>query len=201
MLDLLWGFLMIMGILYGILSGHLSNINIAVLDSAKECVSLCITMLGIMSVWTGLMEIAKDAGIISYLTRKLSIFFSLLFPGLPKNHPASHYISANMIANILGLGWAATPMGLKAMQELSKLESKRHHGSPPTVASSDMCTLLILNVSSLQLLPVNIIAYRSQYGSVSPTSFIGNAILATLFTTTVGIIFSIIARKYSKPPK
>ena len=93
-------------------------------------------------------------------------------------------ITTNIIANFLGLGWAATPPGLKAMEELEKLNKK------PGVASNEMCTFLILNISSLQLIPVNIIAYRSQYGSVNPASILGPAIVATLFSTVVGIIFA-----------
>ena len=103
-----------------------------------------------------------------------------------------------MLANILGLGWAATPMGIKAMQELGKIDAERHGGKMTRIASTEMCTFLIINVSSLQLIPVNIIAYRSQYGSVHPTSIIGTAILATLISTAAGVVFSILARKLSK---
>ena len=97
-----------------------------------------------------------------------------------------------MISNVLGLGWAATPAGLKAMEELKEL----NHGSH--IASADMCTFLIINISSLQLIPVNIIAYRSQYGSVSPTSIIGMGLAATVISTAAGVVFSVIARKVGK---
>ena len=116
----------------------------------------------------------------------------LLYPDLPYDHVVNEYITTNMIANILGLGWAATPMGLKAMEELRKLNDNKD------IASVDMCTLLIVNISSLQLIPVNIIAYRSQYGSVKPTEILIAAIIATSFSTLVGVIFSVVARKMVK---
>ena len=109
----------------------------------------------------------------------------------PKNHAAREYISTNIIANILGLGWACTPAGLKAMEELQKLneEECRKTGKSPHTASNEMCSFLILNISSLQLIPVSIIAYRSQYGSVNPTAVIMPGLIATLFSTIVGVIF------------
>lgn len=104
----------------------------------------------------------------------------------------NEYIAANMIANMLGLGWAATPYGLKAMEQMKELNEGSH------IASADMCTFLIINISSLQLIPVNIIAYRSQYGSVSPTSIIGMGLIATLVSTAVGIIFATLMRKIQR---
>lgn len=192
MLNYLWGFMIVIGIIVGILTGKISDISSASINSAKEAVTLCITMLGIMSLWTGLMNVARAAGIMEALTRLLNPIIRLLFPDLPKDHVAREYITSNMIANILGLGWAATPMGLKAMKELKKLNKNS------ATASVDMCTFLIINISSLQLIPVNIIAYRSQYGSVNPTRILSAAIVATFFSTLVGVVFSIAARKLSR---
>lgn len=191
MLNYLWGIMIVIGIVVGTLNGKIAEVSSATIASSKEAVTLCITMLGIMSLWTGLMKIAKEAGIIDTLTKVLRPVNKILFPDIPKDHIVNEYISSNMIANILGLGWAATPMGLKAMSELKKLnhDSKR--------ASCDMCTFLIINISSLQLIPVNIIAYRSQYGSIKPTEIIMVAILATLSSTLVGCLFSVVARKLS----
>lgn len=110
-----------------------------------------------------------------------------LFPQLPKNHPANKHITTNIIANILGLGWAATPAGLQAMEELAKLEESRR--SLKGIASNEMCNFLILNISSLQLIPVNVIAYRSQYGSVNPASIVGAGIIATSISTLAGIVY------------
>ena len=189
MLTKLWGFMLLLGILFAAATGHIGDVGTAAIDSSKEAVTLCVTMLGIMSMWTGLMNIAKKAGIIDALTRGLRPVLAFLFPGVPREHKANEYMAANMISNVLGLGWAATPVGLKAMEELKEL----NHGSH--IASADMCTFLIINNSSLQLIPVNIIAYRSQYGSVSPTSIIGMGLAATLVSTAAGVIFSVIARK------
>ena len=183
MLNKLWGFMILIGILFAAATGKIGEIGTAALDSSKEAVTLCITMLGIMSMWTG---------IIDALTKALRPVLAFLFPGVPKEHKANEYMAANMISNVLGLGWAATPVGLKAMEELKKL----NHGSH--IASADMCTFLIINISSLQLIPVNIIAYRSQYGSASPASILGMGLVATIVSTAAGVIFSVIARKVSK---
>lgn len=192
MLNYLWGFMVVVGIVVGVLTGKISEVGVATINSAKEAILLCITMLGIMAFWTGIMQIAKKSGLMEALTKALRPVIRILFPDIPKDHIVNEYISANMIANILGLGWAATPMGLKAMEELKKL----NHESP--VASCDMCTFLIINISSLQLIPVNIIAYRSQYGSVNPAEILGAAIVTTIMSTIIGAAFSIIARKLSK---
>lgn len=192
MINYLWGFMIVIGIVYGTLTGKISNVSTSTLNSAKEAVTLCITMLGIMSLWMGLMEIAKEIGIIEKLTKALRPILRILFPDIPKDHIVNEYIASNMIANILGLGWAATPVGLKAMKEFSKLNQMNEKASP------DMCTFLIINISSLQLIPVNIIAYRSQYGSINPAEILGAGLIATLVSTLVGALFSIIARKLAK---
>lgn len=192
MINYLWGFMIVIGIIVGVLTGRMQEVSVASINSAKEAVTLCITMLGVMSMWTGLMQVAKKSGIIDGLTKGLSPVIKLLFPDIPKGHVAREYICSNMIANILGLGWAATPFGLKAMLELKKFNNDSE------IASVDMCTFLIINISSLQLIPVNIIAYRSQYGSVNPADIITTAILATTFSTFVGVIFSVVARKLCK---
>lgn len=194
MLNYLWGFMIVIGIGYGAIQGKMPEVTNAILDSSKEAVTLCISMIGIMSVWVGLMEIAKTSGLIQSATRKIRPFIHFLFPDIPNADPAEEYITTNVIANILGLGWAATPAGLKAMDALAKLEAKR--GNPEYLdngknrtATREMCTFLVINISSLQLIPVNIIAYRAQYGSVNPTDIIVPAILSTLVSTAVGILF------------
>ena len=123
------------------------------------------------------------------MTKKLRPFLLFLFPRLRYEDIALEYISTNVVANILGLGWACTPAGLKAMEELGKIQRNNKTCKDPTAASNEMCNFLILNISSLQLIPVNIIVYRSQYGSVTPTSIIMPAILATTCSTLAGILF------------
>ncbi|MCI8281467.1 MAG: nucleoside recognition protein [Lachnospiraceae bacterium] len=195
MLNYLWGFMLLIGVVYAAITGNLPAITDAALDSAKEAVTLCITMTGVMAFWVGLMRIAENAGLISAATRKLKPFLRFLFPNLPPEHAANEYIATNMIANVFGLGWAATPAGLKAMEELSKLEEDRREGriSGPVrrrgIASNEMCTFLIINISSLQLIPVNIIAYRAQYGSVNPTAIVGPGIAATAVSTIAAVIY------------
>lgn len=224
MLNYIWVFMIIIGIVYGSLTGQMAEISNGVIDSSKEAVQLCITMLGVVALWTGIMEIAKESGLVEGLTKGMRPFLKFLFPRIPKDHPAMSYISLNFIANILGLGWAATPAGLKAMEALTVLEKERGNpeyvecagrnsrkdpdkiseknktvknydrkqskeGQKDRTASNEMCVFLILNISSLQLIPVNMIAYRSQYGSVNPAVIIAPAIIATLISTIAGIVY------------
>ena len=195
MLNYLWAGMILVGILYGAFSGKMPDITNAALDSAKEAVTLCITMIGVMSFWTGIMEIASRAGIIGMAAGKMQPLIRFLFPEIPKGHKANEHITTNFIANFLGLGWAATPAGLKAMEELGRLEDDRRAGraAGPVrkkgIASNEMCTFLILNISSLQLIPVNVIAYRSQYGSANPAGIVGAGIAATAVSTGAAIVF------------
>ena len=193
-MNALWAGMMLMAIIYGTFHGTIPAVTQAALDSAKEAVSLCITMLGILSCWMGLMQVGSASGLIGRMTRGIRPVLRWLFPRIPEDHPALEQIAVNCIANVLGLGWAATPAGLKAMEELSELEKKRR-AYPAGVASDEMCTFLILNISSLQLIPVNIIAYRSQYGSVNPTLIVGPAIVATMVSTAVAVVFCRIMQK------
>ncbi len=192
MLNYLWAIMILVGILYGVLTGNISAVTKAAIDSSGEAISLCITMAGIMAFWMGLMEIATEAGIVRKMTNAMKPVLRFLFPTLPSESKATEYIATNMVANILGLGWACTPAGLKAMEELKKIEVQKGNLH---VASKEMCTFLIINISSLQLIPVNMIAYRSQYGSVNPTAIVGPAILATGISTLAGVIFCKIAEK------
>lgn len=195
MLNYLWAGMILTGIIFGAFNGKMPEITNAALDSAKDAVTLCITMIGVMAFWTGVMEIASKAGIIEAASGKLRPVIRFLFPKIPKEHKANEHITINFIANFLGLGWAATPAGLKAMEELEKLEEDRRKRiisgtmREKGIASNEMCTFLIMNISSLQLIPVNVLAYRSQYGSVNPASIVGAGILATAVSTGVAVLF------------
>ena len=201
-MNLLWGGMLLTGILYGALNGRMQEITDAVLSASREAVTLCVTMTGILAFWQGLMEIAKDAGLTEQLCGKIRPLVRFLFPQIPADHPAYESISMNFIANFLGLGMAATPAGLKAMKDLEMLEEKRRRGkiasdkpAPPGTASREMCTFLIMNISSIQLIPVTMIAYRSQYGSVNPAAITGPAILATAASTGAAVIFCMVMNK------
>lgn len=212
MLNYIWAFMIMIGVIYGALTGNIKEVSNAAINSAGEAVSLCITMMGVMALWVGLMEIAQTSGLIKSLTNGIQPFISFMFPRIPKGHIAREYISTNIIANVLGLGWACTPAGLKAMEALAQLEaergneayidgvnSKRMSGNSEgmkekehireRVASNEMCTFLILNISSLQLIPVNMIAYRQQYGSVNPAGIIAPAIVATIISSIVAVVY------------
>lgn len=203
-MNYLWAGMIITGIIFGAFNGKMPEVTNAALDSAKEAVTLCITMTGVMSFWVGMMEIATKAGIIELASKKMRPLIQFLFPEIPEGHAANEHIAVNFISNFLGLGWAATPAGLKAMEELERLEEGRRSGRVPGLvrrrgtASNEMCTFLILNISSLQLIPMNVIAYRSQYGSVNPTAIVGPAIVATAVSTVAAVVFcKVMERKRS----
>ena len=191
MINYIWSFLLLAGIFLSSFFGNIPAMTEAVMDGAKEAINLCIIMAAVVGMWSGIMEIGVETGLLDLFAKKIDPFLNWLFPKMPKNSKAKEYIAANCAANILGLGWAATPAGIQAMEELSKLNEKecKKHGGSPDVASDEMCTFLILNISSLQLLPVNLLAYRSQYGSASPAIIVGPAILATIISTVAGILF------------
>lgn len=183
MLNILWVIMIAGGIFFAAFHGTMGQITESFISSSTEAVNLCIFMLGVIGVWNGMMEIAVKSGLMKKIAKTMYPFIHWLFPDIPPRHKANEYIAANMAANILGLGWAATPAGLKAMRELQKLEEGGGR------ASDMMCAFLVLNVSSLQLVPINMIAYRSQYGSVNPAAVVLPAICATMISTIAGIVF------------
>ena len=183
MLNILWVIMIAGGIFFAAFHGTMGQITESFISSSTEAVNLCIFMLGVIGVWNGMMEIAVKSGLMKKIAKTMYPFIHWLFPDIPPRHKANEYIAANMAANILGLGWAATPAGLKAMRELQKLEEGVGR------ASDMMCAFLVLNISSLQLVPINMIAYRSQYGSVNPAAVVLPAICATMISTIAGIVF------------
>ena len=183
MLNILWVIMIAGGIFFAAFHGTMGQITESFISSSTEAVNLCIFMLGVIGVWNGMMEIAVKSGLMKKIAKTMYPFIHWLFPDIPPRHKANEYIAANMAANILGLGWAATPAGLKAMRELQKLEEGGGR------ASDMMCAFLVLNISSLHLVPINMIAYRSQYGSVNPAAVVLPAICATMISTMAGIVF------------
>lgn len=193
MLNYLWSFMILAGMLWGAANGNLDGVTQGLIDSAKDAVTLGITMLGIMSFWCGILEVGNRAGLIDWLTGKMGPALDFLFPDVGRDHPARRPIAVNMVANMLGLGMAATPAGLEAMKALCEDDSAGNGDSGIAVdggiATNAMCTFLILNISSLQLIPVNMIAYRSQYGSVNPAAVLGPALVATSCSTLAAVVF------------
>ena len=196
MLNTIWALMILIGIVTGILTGKMEAVGNGALEAAGSAVTLCITMMGILSMWTGLMQVARASGLLEKMSQGLFPVLKFLFPGLKRESAAMEYIATNMVANVLGLGWAATPAGVKAMEELAALEEERGSAGyvcgqeeVSRVASREMCTLLVMNMSSLQLIPINMIAYRSQYGSTSPAAIVAPVIVATVISTIVAVIF------------
>lgn len=217
MLNFLWAGMLLLGVVYAAFTGTLPEVTEGCLNGAKEAVELCLSVAGVVAFWNGLMTIAKESGLVSLAARRVRPFLVWLMPGLKGQDEALDAISVNMAANVLGLGWAATPAGLIAMEELEKIEEERRraqsqmlsedkslrrtwHGKamPKGMANNEMGTFLILNISSLQLIPVNVIAYRSQYGSVDPAAVVGPGIVATAVSTGVAIIFCRIMNRRKK---
>lgn len=181
MVNLIWAFLAIVGIIYAMFNGTMDEVNKAIFESANEAVTLSIGLISVLVFWLGIMKIAEEAGILKGLAKLFRPIVVRLFPDIPKDHPAIGYILSNVTANIFGLGNAATPMGIKAMEEMKKL-------SGTDEASRSMITFLAINTSSLTLIPTTIIAIRMQYDSASPTEIVGTTILATLISTSSAIL-------------
>ena len=181
MMNYLWGGMLLLGVIYGAFAGTLEGVTEAIINSAKEAVNLVIA--GITAFWTGIMKIAEQTGLVEKLARRIQPLLRFLFPELKNQEKANYYISLNFLSNFLGLSHASTSSGLLAFQELDRLNGYS------TIASKSMCTFLIINVSSLQLLPINMIAYRAQYGSPNPAAIVGPAIFATGMSTLAAVIF------------
>ena len=182
MLNYIWFFMLTIGLVFGAINGRIAEINRAVLDSATMAITLCISLLGVMCLWTGLMKIAEKSGLIVLITKLVSPILSLLFPEVPKNHPALGTMVMNMVANFLGLGNAATPLGLKAIKHLQLLNKNKD------TATNPMCMFLVLNTSAVQLVPATIIALRVSTGSLNPTATTISTWVAAIAASAAGIL-------------
>lgn len=182
MVNIIWVGLTLIGIVFAMFNGTMEEVNKAVFDGAKEAVVICIGLISVLVFWLGLMKIAEKAGLLHKISLLFRPIVSRLFPEVPADHPAMGYILSNMIANMFGLGNAATPLGIKAMEQLKKLNGEK------TDASNSMITFLAINTSSLTLIPTTVIAIRMTYGSTSPTNIVGTTLLATICSTVGAII-------------
>ncbi|MDO9574854.1 MAG: nucleoside recognition domain-containing protein [Candidatus Contubernalis sp.] len=188
MINRLWFYMMLIGILTAGFYGRISIVPEVIFSAAEQAVSICIGLISIMAFWLGMMKIIEESGLINVIIKLLRPVATFLFPGIPRNHPAMSAILMNMSANLLGMGNAATPFGLKAMENMQQLNPQKD------TASLDMCTFLAINTSSLTLVPATVIALRSATGSMNPTEIIGTTLVATATSTTVAIIFDRIYR-------
>ncbi len=184
MLNYIWSGMLVVGFLYGIANGRASEVTKAAIDSAGKAIELAIALLGIMCLWTGIMAVAEKSGMIRIISAVFRPFLKLIFPGIPKNHPAVGAVVMNLSANFLGLGNAATPLGLKAMTELQKLNPDKSR------ATDAMCMFLVLNTAAVQLIPSTVIAIRVNAGSANPTEIIVTVWIASVCATIAGIIFA-----------
>ena len=185
-MNILWSSMLLLGIAYGALQGRMPEVTDGVIQASREAVVLAVSLVGVTGFWAGLMEIAKKAGVIDGLVKRMGPVMRFLFPEVPEDHPAMRAAGMNMICNVFGLGAAA-----ERFEELEEERRKMRNPAavPEGTANREMCTFLILNISSLQLIPVNIIAYRSQYGSVHPTAIVGPALAATAASTIAAVVF------------
>ncbi|HZK25399.1 MAG TPA: nucleoside recognition domain-containing protein [Oscillospiraceae bacterium] len=188
MINLIWFAMIAIAFVTAALTGSIETFTDALFSSAEQAVSVVFSMVSIMTFWLGMMKIIEKSGFIEWIVKLLRPLSRLLFPRLPRNHPAMHAILMNMSANLLGMGNAATPFGLKAMQELQSINED------PQTASDEMCTFLAINTSALTLIPTTVVALRAASGSLYPTEIVGTTILATLCATTTAIILDKLIR-------
>lgn len=188
LIDLIWLLLFVVGLVTAAFTGRINQVSQAVLGGAERGVTLSLGLISVIALWFGLMKIAEKAGVIEWLSTVLRPVARFLYPSVPPNHPAMGSILANMSANILGIGNAATPLGLKAMKELQELNPNKD------TASDAMCTLLAINTASITLIPTATIAIRMQYHSANPTAVVGTTVLATAIGTVIAIILDRVFR-------
>ncbi|MGC6584453.1 nucleoside recognition domain-containing protein [Paenibacillus sp. Dod16] len=182
MINLIWMGMILIGFIFAAVNGNIESVTKAAFDGAQTGVTVSFGLISILVFWLGMMRLAEDAGLLKKVAKLLGPVVRFLFPDVPKNHPAMGYILSNMSANLFGLGNAATPMGIKAMQELQKLNPDKETASPA------MCTLLALNTASITLIPTTLIAIRLNYESANPSEIVGTTLLATAIATAAAIM-------------
>lgn len=192
MINFIWCGMIVIGIVVGVLTGNIEAVSTAAIEWAETAVELSLGLIGVMALWLGLMKIAEEAGIVKGMGLLMKPIMVRLFPEVPADHPAMGSIVANMAANFFGLGNAATPLGIKAMQELQDLNENKEE------VSNAMVTFLAINTSSVTLISSSIIAYRSAAGAANPADVIGPTIIATAVSTTVAIIACKVLEKLPK---
>ena len=192
MINIIWLLLIVIGIIYGLFTNNVEVINNTIIDSTKISLDMLMKIFPVLSLWMGFTKIAEKSGLLNKLSLMLSPILTKIFPEIPKGHESLSLIASNIISNIFGLGSAATPFGLKAMNSLQKLNKNKSE------ASRSMITFLVINTSGLTLIPTTIISLRMMYKSTNPTVIVFACILSTLSATTFGLIIDrILARRHS----
>ena len=192
MVGYIWGFLIGTGIIYSLLTGNINVINESILTNANKALELIFNLLPVIVLWTGILKIAELSGLLNKFASFLNPLLSKLFPDVPKDNKALGYISSNIAANMLGLGSAATPAGLKAMKELQEINSKKDTASAP------MITFLVLNTAGVTIIPTTILALRTAYHSINPSEIILPAIIATACSSIAGLTLDYFIRKRNR---
>lgn len=193
MINKIWGFFIISGILFSLFTGNIEVINKEILDCTNVAFDMIIKIFPVLALWLGIMKIAETSGLLKKLSNYLTPILSKIFPEIPSGHESLSLIASNVIANMAGLGSAATPFGLKAMDSLQTLNKKKD------IASRSMITFLVLNTSGVTIIPTTIISLRMLYGSSDPTKIVIPCLLATACSTIAGLtIDRIIAKKVNK---
>lgn len=183
MINIIWGFFIITGIIYSLFTGNIEIINNEILTSCKTSLNLIMEIFPVIALWLGIMKIAEKSGLLKKMSEALSPILGKLFPDIPKGHESISLMASNIISNMAGLGSAATPFGLKAMKSLQSLNKKKD------TATRSMITFLVLNTSGVTIIPTTIISLRLMYGSLSPTEIVLPCIIATFFSSFFGLLF------------
>lgn len=189
MVNVIWVFLILVGIFFSLLTGHIDTINNSILTNGKEGLDLIISILPIIVLWTGIMKIAEDSGLLKKFAKLVEPLLSRLFPDIPKENPALGYIASNIAANMMGLGSAATPFGLKAMKELQKINPDKDTASTP------MITFLVLNTAGVTIVPTTVLALRIAHHSLNPSEIIIPGIIATFCSSFGGLLLDFLIRR------
>lgn len=191
MINIIWGLFIIIGITYGIISGNISSINDEIVNAGVSSINIITNILPLLVVWMGLMKIAEKSGLINKIALLLNPLLTKIFPTIPKNHPSLGYIASNIAVNMAGLGSAATPFGLKAMESLQELNKDKKRASTP------MITFLVLNTSGVTIIPTTIISLRKAAGSLNPTNILPLCIIATTCSTIGGLTLDYLIRRHN----
>lgn len=182
MISKIWSLFIIIGASYCFFTNNLTFLNNEIINSAKDSFNMVVDMFPVIALWLGIMNIANKSGLLDKISTLFNPILKFIFPDIPKNHKSLNYISSNIVANMLGLGNAATPFGLKAMQSLQELNDKKD------IASRSMITFLIINTAGVTIIPTTVISLRMHHGSINPTEIIGATLIATIISLIFGVL-------------